>query len=348
MHKIVGRRIGLLTGFLGLLGCSPEQPSETPLYAIQIPGNLNRPMPVPEHNPATEAGVLLGKKLFYDPRLSANNRISCASCHQPGRAFADGLALSDQGVSGRSLLRHVPQLTNVGWYDGYFWDGGAKNLESLVFGPLTHPDEMGQDLHELAVELQADAEYPALFARAFGTDTIHAAYAARALAQYMRTLISADSRYDRYIRGEGGDLSPVELQGMQLVHQKCATCHAFEPGVADFFTDFGYHNTGLDTRYPEGEEGLWKGRFRITFDSAQIGAYKTPTLRNLPQSDPYMHDGRFNTLMQVLDHYEHGVRHSPYLDKILQPTRGQTGIPMTSSEKEAILAFLHSLQDDSI
>lgn len=328
-----------------LVSCMAESPAD---YTFNLPENLNLPMPVPEHNPTTEAGVELGKKLFYDPRLSSDNQVSCATCHQPAKAFSDGLVLSDRGVSKKALLRHVPQLTNVGWYEGFFWDGGAKNLESMVFGPLTHPDEMGQDLTEMIFELSSDPSYPVMFKRAFGQDTIRSAYVARALAQYMRTIISADSRYDRYIRGEGGDLSPVEQRGMQLVQQKCAACHAFEPGVTDYFTDFGYHNTGLNTRYPEGEEGLWKGRFRITFDSAQIGAYKTPTLRNLPQSAPYMHDGRFNTLMQVLDHYEYGVRQSPYLDKILQPTRGQTGIPMTSSEKEAILAFLHSLQDDSL
>jgi cytochrome c peroxidase len=277
--------------------------------------------------------------------LSANNLVSCATCHQPDKAFSDGLALSDRGVSKQSLLRHVPQLTNVAWYEGYFWDGGAKNLESLVFGPLTHPDEMGQDLREVVKELGDDPAYPQLFRQAFGRDTIHTAFVARALAQYMRTFISANSRYDHYIRDEGEVLTPFELEGMRLVKEKCAACHAFKPGQADFFTDFAYHNNGLDAQYPEGEEGLFKGRFRVSLDSAQMGAYKTPTLRNLPQSAPYMHDGRMPTLKAVLDHYASGVQMSPYVDTLLIDEAGRPGIPMTAREKEAILAFLHTLAD---
>lgn len=302
-------------------------------------------MPVSEHNPTTQAGVLLGEKLFYDSRLSHNNLVSCATCHQPSMAFSDGLALSERGVSNEPLLRHVPQLTNVAWYEGYFWDGGAKNLESLVFGPLTHPDEMGQDLQEVVKELSDDPTYPQLFRQAFRKDTVHIAFVARALAQYMRTLISANSRYDRYIRGEGEQLTPFELEGMRLVQEKCAACHTFDPGVADFFTDFSYHNNGLDAEYPDGEEGLWKGRFRVSLDSAQIGAYKTPTLRNLPQSAPYMHDGRMSSLKAVLDHYDSGIQMSPYLDTLLIAEDGRPGIPMTVREKEAILAFLFTLED---
>lgn len=341
------RSIAKLLFLLLLASCSAEQTPDQQRYVFNIPANLNRPMPVSEHNPTTDAGVLLGEKLFYDPRLSANNLVSCATCHQPDKAFSDGLALSDRGVSHEPLLRHVPQLTNVAWYEGYFWDGGAKNLESLVFGPLTHPDEMGQDLREIVKELGDDPAYPRLFREAFGQDTIHTAFVARALAQYMRTFISADSRYDRYIRGEGETLTPFELEGMRLVKEKCAACHAFEPGEADFFTDFAYHNNGLDAQYPAGEEGLYKGRYRVSLDSADIGAYKTPTLRNLPQSAPYMHDGRMTTMKAVLDHYESGIKVSPYLDTLLITEDGRPGIPMTASEKEAILAFLHTLEDAS-
>lgn len=305
-------------------------------------------MPVPEHNPTTKAGVLLGKKLFYDPQLSVNNQVSCASCHQVNKAFSDGLALSDRGVSGKTLLRHVPQLTNVGWYKGYFWEGGAKNLESLVFGPLTHSDEMGQDLGELVEELTEDSEYPEMFQQAFGKDTTHSSLVARALAQYMRTLVSSDSRYDLYVRNEDVNaLTQQELHGMRLTQEKCGSCHTFDPGKADFFTDFSYHNNGLDSVYADGEENTWKGRFRITFDSTQIGAYKTPTLRNLPQSAPYMHDGRFATLEEVLDHYSRGVKMSPHLDSLLITTNGRAGIPMDTLEKQAILSFLRSLEDIS-
>lgn len=332
--------------FSGWYACSSKRSGGTAEpYVLNLPANLDHPMPIPRHNTTTKAGVLLGNKLFFDPILSANNQISCASCHQPDKAFSDGLSLSQHGLSGKPLLRHVPQLTNVGWYEGYFWEGGAKNLESLVFGPLTHPDEMGQDLHQVNEELSAHAEYPTLFRKAFGKDTVHASLAARALAQYMRTLISADSRYDLYVRNENTNaLTQQELQGMHLTQEKCGSCHAFEPGKRDFFTDFSYHNNGLDSIYADGKENLWKGRFRITFDSTQIGAYKTPTLRNLPLTAPYMHDGRFATLKEVLHHYRFGIKPSPFLDSLLTDKKGKVGIEMSDYEQQAIIAFLGSLQ----
>lgn len=330
---------------LFLLVMTACQSAEREAYRMALPANLQKEMPVPEHNPLSHEGILLGEKLFYDSQLSANGAVSCASCHQPKRAFTDGSALSTLGVSGKALKRHAPSLVNVAFYDAYFWDGGAKNLESLVFGPLRHADEMGVDLNALPARLQADDTYPLMFKAAFGTDSVHLAYLARALAQYMRTLVSADSRYDRFVRQEGASLSELELQGMALVQQKCGSCHSFEPGKRDFFTDFAYHNNGLDNFYPEGEENLYKGRFRITYDSADIGAYKTPSLRNLSLTAPYMHDGRFNTLEEVLEHYRSGIKPTPYLDSALfQAQEGQPGIPISSKEQEAILAFLKTLE----
>jgi cytochrome c peroxidase len=317
-------------------------------YTLDIPINLQKPMPIPVYNPMTEEGVILGKKLFYDPRLSANNQISCASCHVPALSFSDGKSLSKAGVSRKQLNRHVPQLANVGWNEALFWDGGAKNLESMVFGPLTHPDEMGEDLDGLVQELQNSAVYPVLFRSAFGTDSIQSALVARALAQYMRTFISADSRYDRFVRREkGGALNPKELEGLSLFKQKCASCHAFESGKTDFFTDFAYHNTGLDTIFSENDERMTMGRFRISFDSTQMGTYKTPSLRNVALTAPYMHDGRFQTLKEVLNHYSQGIHLSPYLDMELQLINGQPGIPMCEDEKETIITFLHTLTDQN-
>jgi cytochrome c peroxidase len=206
---------------------------------------------------------------------------------------------------------------------------------------------MGQNLRELVKELQSDQVYPTLFAEAFGRDTVHVAFVARALAQYLRTLISADSRYDRFVRAEaGGELSPLEKQGMQLAQEKCAACHAFTPGESDFFTDYSYHNNGLDSLYAAGEEGLFLGRFRITADSSDMGAYKTPSLRNLPQSAPYMHDGRFASLEEVLAHYSSGVHTSAYLDPLLVGPDGKPGIPLSKHEKDAIIAFLYTLQSE--
>jgi cytochrome c peroxidase len=333
----------LLLLFL-LSGCSFKQADPVKL---DLPANLQREMPVTAHNPLSREGIALGKKLFYDPSLSANGQVSCATCHQPELAFSEGSALSSRGVSARRLLRHVPTLTNVAFYDRYFWEGGAANLESMVFGPLRHADEMGADLGALPEQLAADDAYPDMFARAFGTDSIHVVYVARALAQYMRTLVSADSRYDRYIRQEGGQLTPLERQGMRLLQQKCGSCHRFEPGRADFFTDFSYHNNGLDSIYPDGHENIYKGRFRITYDSADMGAYKTPSLRNLALTAPYMHDGRFATLEQVMEHYRDGLKATPYLDSALYQNTGKPGIPISVAEEKAMIAFLESLTSET-
>ncbi|MEK6479303.1 cytochrome c peroxidase [Catalinimonas sp. 4WD22] len=331
-----------------LFACAADQ-NKTRLFTLDIPANFQWPMPVPEHNPTTVEGVALGKKLFYDPQLSVNNQISCASCHIPSLSFTDGQALSSEGVSGHQLDRHVPQLINVAWNDGLFWDGGAKNLESVVFGPITHPDEMGENLNQLVGELQRDASYPVLFKNAFDTDSIQSALIARALAQYMRTLVSADSPYDHYVRDEkGGKLTAVERQGMELVKEKCAACHAFEPGKNDFFTDFSYHNNGLDQFFSEDKERILMGRFRVTFDSTQIGAYKTPSLRNLAHTAPYMHDGRFQSLSEVLDHYATGVKDSPFLDSLFRKNGDKLGIPLSAQEKETILAFLMTLNDQTV
>lgn len=342
--KVINHSCLLLIGFLWSCGNQNTQASLPTPYVLNIPANLQKPMPIPEHNPMTEEGVALGKKLFYDPQLSANNLISCASCHLPALSFSDGKALSKAGVSGKSLSRHVPQLTNVGWNEALFWDGGAKNLESMVFGPLTHPDEMGENLDILVQDLQKDTAYLSLFKDAFNVDSIQSALIARALAQYMRTLVSADSRYDQFVRGEGDKLNAKELKGLSLFKAKCGGCHTFGGGK-DFFTDFSYHNNGLDTVFSQKEERIAMGRFRVSFDSTQMGAYKTPTLRNIALTAPYMHDGRFHTLQEVMDHYSDNMQASPYVDTVFLSPSGQIGISMNEDEKETIISFLYTLSD---
>jgi len=324
-------------------GCSvPEQEEISPVpeaYIPDVPSNLAASIPAPERNPITHEGVALGRMLFYDPILSANGKVSCATCHRQEKAFTDGKALTRAGVTGKQLLRHVPSLVNLAWMPGFFWDGGSKNLESVSFGPLTHPDEMGRDLKELTRRLQRHEEYPKLFKKAFGSDSITAAAIGRALAQFQRTLISANSRYDRYVRQEaGGQLSEEELQGLALFRQHCGSCHA-----TDLFTDNSYHNNGLDSTFSPANEGLAFGRGRITGEAADMGKYKTPTLRNIALTAPYMHDGRFATLDEVLEHYRSGVAASPTLAPELR--QGQLGIPVSDAEKAKIIVFLHSLTD---
>lgn len=321
------------------LACHAPDERDTHLV-LQVPSNLADEVPQPDHNPMTEAGVTLGRELFFDPLLSGNDDISCATCHRPDLAFSDGLPRS-VGAAGTPLSRHTPVLVNLAWSSGYFWDGGAKNLESQAFAPLTNIGEMNQDLDTLVVELQRDPNYPEMFSRAFD-DGITLANMARALAQFERTLISGSSRYDRFVRGEpGGELDERELEGLAAFERHCASCH-----VPDFFTDHAFHNNGLDDEFPEHDERIAWGRARITHDPADIGAFKTPTLRNVTLTAPYMHDGRFASLEEVLDHYRSGVRASPTLARELIAADGMPGIRMSDAEARAILSFLGTLADD--
>lgn len=290
-------------------------------------------------NPLTLEGIELGRKLFYDVRLSRSNRISCASCHHQNLAFTDGVDLSSIGESGQRLERHAPALFNLAWSDnGLFWDGGSKNLESQAFGPLTSAAEMHQDLFELESELKRVPEYVAQFKLVFNEE-VRSANVVKALSQFQRTLISAGSKYDHYKRGEGM-LSELELIGMNLVNAKCESCHSTE-----LFTDNGYHNNGIDNVFSDEHEGLFQGRFRVSFDPADMGKFKTPSLRNVLLTAPYMHDGRFKTIDEVLEHYQSGIKVSATTDTLLYQNGGRPGIVMTLAERQAMVAFLGTLND---
>ena len=344
MKKLGWLFLVCFTAALTMGGCELRAVEDVVPHPLlpEVPTNLAAAIPSPTHNPLTPEGIALGRMLFYDPGLSVNGQVSCASCHQQAKAFSDGQALSALGVSGKPLLRHTPSLANLAWMEGMFWDGGAKNLEAVSIGPLTHADEMGQDLSALLLYLREHRQYPLQFKKAFGTDSITSPLVLRALAQFQRTLISANSRYDRYVRKEpGGNLSSLELQGMALFRQHCASCHA-----TDFFTDNRFHNNGLNSEFPEDDEQLAYGRGRITGIAQDIGRYKTPTLHNIALTAPYMHDGRFGTLQEVLTHYSSGIKQSATLAPQLQQN-GTTGIALTLQEQERLIAFLHTLTDST-
>ena len=308
----------------------PDWPTRAELLA-QIPS--------PERNPLTSEGVDLGRALFFDPLLSGDNQVSCATCHQPALGFADGEVLSEGGVSGEATLRHSPALLFLAWMDGYFWDGGGSDLESQAFAPLVEPTEMGQDLDELMEELAAHPTYPARFEAAF-EEGLTLANVVRALAQFQRTLISVDAPFDRVMRGEDAALSPAAARGYAVFAQRCAACHG---GVA--FTDHSYRNNGLDASFPDDDVMLAWGRGRITMDPADKGKFKVPSLRNVTVTSPYMHDGRFATLSEVIDHYRSGVRNSPTLDPLLRRADGALGLPVSDLETADLLAFLDALTD---
>lgn len=342
-------RLSILATILSLTiisSCSRKditKPEPKP-YTLTVPANFPE-LPGNSRNPLTEEGVILGSRLFFDEQLSGNNRISCATCHRPELSFTDGLAFSNLGVSGTMLHRHTPALINMAWVnDGLFWDGGATNLESQALGPITAHNEMAQDLYELVRELQADGLYRKQFQAAFN-DTVSTDNIVKALAQFQRTLVSANSRYDKYVRNEnGGWLTGEEQKGLTLVQRKCQGCHS-----GSLFTDNKYHNNGIDGSFSgEPFEGIYLGRFRITYDQGDIGKFKTPTLRNIMLTPPYMHDGRFQTIEEVLDHYAHNVKPSATLDPLLRQNTGEMpGVYLTQREKQQILAFLQTLTDSS-
>lgn len=333
-------RMGSLLMVLSLVACT-----ETDIvpkagggeYRLRFPDYFPQPEPLLANNdPLTNRGVMLGEKLFFDVILSGNNTISCASCHVPSQGFADGVALGSHGISGRQLHRHAPALINLAWAKGFFWDGGSKNLESQALAPITDADEMGQNPVELLEELNAHPDYPALFAQTFTDGKISIPNVMKALAQYQRTLISGSTKYDDYRVGKVR-LTELELKGMHLVEQKCGGCH-----TAPLFTNNDYHNNGLDSEYSNEHEGIALGRYRITHLPQDMGKFKVPTLRNVTASAPYMHDGRFATLNDVLDHYSHGIKSSDTLDERIP----ETGMLLTADERTAILAFLDALTDE--
>lgn len=335
-------KIGIITGlaFLSFSCSDTDDIYQEALPLVVIPDNFPDFIDS-KTNPLSEDGIALGKKLFFDKRLSGNNQVSCATCHQQSLAFSDGFALSKQGISGNALERNSPAIINLAWANnGLFWDGGSTNLESQAFAPLAHQDEMSQNLTELIEELNADADYPRLFNNAFGKD-INQADIVKAIAQFERTLISGNSKYDKYIRKEsGGNLNEEELKGLELARKNCFSCHA-----TPLLTDNLYHNNGIDADFSNtNHEGLFQGRYRVTNNSADLGKYKTPTLRNIEKTAPYMHDGRFKSLERVLEHYNSGVLASSTLDPLLIQN-GSLGFKLSETEKEQLIAFLKTLTD---
>ncbi|MCL7989076.1 c-type cytochrome [Sphingobacterium sp. lm-10] len=319
------------------IGYNIDQP-----YVFKVPKYFPEPIEMPS-NPMTQAGVELGRHLFYEPLLSGNKKVSCATCHHPDKAFSDGLVLSNTGISGRPLERHSPAIFNLVWTDsGFFWDGGSTNLESQAFAPLTHPDEMGIHFPEMTVRLASIPQYVDMFQWAF-KESPTAVGVAKALAQFQRSVVSADAPYDRYRRGENPlALGHSALRGLRLVQQKCGSCHSGE-----LFTDNRYHNNGLDSSFTDdSHEEVYFGRYRISRNPADMGAFKTPSLRNVMVSAPYMHDGRLTSIVEVFEHYRSGVQPGTYTDRRLYQANGRPGIALTDEEVRDMIAFLHSLTDN--
>ena len=327
----------LLMGLIlsGLVGCTQEDEAlPDDRYVFEVPANFPPPAYTFDNNPVTKRGFELGKALFYDPILSRDSTVACASCHVQAVAFADPQHALSLGVEERKGTRNAPQIANLAFQKDFFWDGGVTHLDFVPINAITNPLEMDETLANVMQKLNDHAQYPALFKAAFGSDSIHSARMLHALSQFMVMMVSANSKYDQHIRNEGEALSGDELPGLQIFEKKCSSCHA-----GALFTDGSYRNNGLDYDFSKDT-----GRAIITEVDADQGKFKVPSLRNVALTRPYMHDGRFRTLEEVLDHYTDGVVASSTLDPLLK-NGNRLGIALTEEEKQKIILFLATLTD---
>jgi len=312
-------------------------------YKLDIPDIFKRLLPAPvfpANNPMTVEGVALGKKLFFDKKLSGDNTLACAGCHFPEFSFVDTARFSI-GIDFLRGTRNAMPIFNIAWNtnDKYFWDGRANGVEEQVLVPVTDPVEMHDTWSNVVSKLQADANYPAMFKAAFGTSTIDSILTTKAIAQYERTLVSGNAKFDKYIL-HTVTLTPQELTGFQLFMSEakgdCFHCHG--DATNPLWTDNDFHNNGLDSVFTD------NGLGDVTGNPADIGKFKTPSLRNLKYTAPYMHDGRFKTLEEVLDHYSHGLQNSATIDPLMKKI-SSGGVNLNILEKQAIIAFLNTLND---
>jgi cytochrome c peroxidase len=328
--------LSLLVLICGCHAAPHSQPRGTPI-AFRAPLGLP-PVPLPPGSHPTVNSVALGRRLFYDTRLSGNNTVSCASCHHPELGFRDARERS-LGMGGARGKRHAPSLVNAAYSSLFFWDGRAEGLEAQVDGPITDGLEMNQTHEVLTAKLQGDPRYKALFQTTFGTDDITMERVAMALGDFERTILSGNSAFDQYkYEGRKDALSPAQIRGLALFTDpqkgNCSACHTIGPNYA-LFTDNDFHNTGEGV----GADGEFtdQGRFDVTKRDADRGAFKTPTLRNVAVSGPYMHDGKLKTLKDVVDFYAGGGNSNPYLDKRI------SAVQLSGRDRADLVEFMKSL-----
>lgn len=332
-----------VTCFMVISSCRKDTvplvpPGQDTAWTISYPGHFPTPVYNFENNPLTKEGFELGRKLFFDRILSANNTVSCSSCHLPEAAFAQRGHDLSHGIRGNLGIRNSQPIFNMMWNTSFFWDGGSNHIEVQPINPITHPDEMGNTLEQAVKAVNEVAAYREAFKKVFNKDQADTEGIMKALAQYMCFMISAGSKYDKIQQGVAGyQFSQNEERGYMLFKQHCNSCHT-EP----LFTDHSFRNNGL-ALLPNTKGAIDLGRGVIThLDSASYYKFRVPTLRNLKYTSPFMHDGRYETVSVVLEHYRNHVQQTPNLDPQLAH-----GIPLSDREKDDLLSFLNTLNDDN-
>lgn len=306
----------LIAGGLGLVGAAVLH-AEEPLGL--------KPVPVPKDNPQTPEKIALGKQLYFDTRLSKDNTVSCASCHDPAKGWSNGAQFAT-GVDGQLGGRNAPTILNTAYNRFQFWDGREPSLEAQALGPIQNPIEMAETLENVEKKLNGVAGYKEQFQKVFGTDVTSDGIA-KAVAAYERTVLTGDAPYDRYKAGDKSALSEAAERGRALFFGKahCSACHS-----GSNFTDNAFHNigVGMDKKEPD------KGRAAISKLGGDTGAFKTPGLRDIHRSAPYMHDGSIKTLEEVVEHYDKGGIKNPYLDEEIFE------LNLTDQEQKDLVTFM--------
>jgi cytochrome c peroxidase len=308
-------------------GNSGPQPLE-----LELPAGFPAPQYSFTGNPLTKEGFELGRKLFYDGRLSKDGNFPCASCHQQFAAFATFDHPLSHGFNNQFTLRNAPGLFNMAWNKEMHWDGGITNIEVQPLAPITAPNEMAEDINNVINKLNADEVYPKMFTAAFGDETITSQRMLFAITQFVSAMVSGNSKYDKVKQGLA-TFTQTEQNGYTLFQSKCAACHS-EP----LFTDHSFRNTGI----PVDPFINDYGRMRITNKKEDSLKFKVPSLRNVALTFPYGHDGRFSSITSVLDHYSSGVQNGPTTDALLK-----NKIPLSNFDKFYLLEFLKTLTDST-
>ena len=292
------------------------------------------PVQFPKSNPYSAEKTELGRLLYYDTRLSADNTVSCGTCHAPASAYTDGKPVST-GIRGQKGGRSAPSVVNRAYSLAQFWDGRAASLEEQAKGPIQNPIEMGETHEGVVKKLNGIAGYRALFKKSFGTEEVDIDKVAMAIATFERTLLSGNSAYDKFKAGDKKAMSAAQIRGLDVYLNK-AKCDACHEGVA--FTANAYHNIGVGMDKPNPDEG----RYAVTKNPADYGAFKTPGLRDISRTAPYMHDGGLKTLEEVVDFYDKGGIPNKNLDEKIKK------LNLTEVNKKDLVAFLKALDGTSL